>query len=219
MSIGPASSVHPALADGPDSRTKILDVAEALFARRGFSGVGLREVAQEVGLSKSSLFHHFPTKLHLFQEVLGRVLDRLDERIAPVLRSQVGHAERLDLLVDALVDALAEHPTTARLALRSLFEEDETAPYNPNQPAPFDATLARLIQGVQDLISDGVAAGAFRPVSPGQLTQTLIGATIYHFASAELGEEILGAPIFSADQVRERKRELKTLLRSGITLQ
>ena len=48
------------------------------------------------------------------------------------------------------------------------------------------------------------------------LTQTIIGATIYHFASAELGEEILGAPIFSADQVDERKRELKALVRNGI---
>jgi hypothetical protein len=126
------------------------------------------------------------------------------------------HAERLDRLVDSLVDALAEHPTTARLALRSLFEEDETL--DPGHPAPFEATLARLIRGFETLIRAGVAAGVFRPVSPGHLTQTLIGATVYHFASAELGEEILGAPIFSSDQVRERKRELRALLRAGITL-
>ncbi len=202
----------------PDSRTKILDVAEALFARRGFAGVGLREVAQEVGLSKSSLFHHFPTKIDLYQEVLGRVLDRLQERMAPVLASQAAHAERLDLLVDGLVDALAEHPAMARLTLRSLFEEDETAPYPRDRKTPFDATLARLIRSFHELIADGIAAGAFRPVSPGHLTQTLIGATVYHFASADLGEEILGSPIFSADQVQERKRELKALLHVGITL-
>jgi TetR/AcrR family transcriptional regulator len=203
--------------DSPDSRTKILDVAEALFARRGFSGVGLREVATEVGLSKSSLFHHFATKIALYHEVLGRVLDRLEERLAPVLASEAPHDERIDLLVDGLVDALAEHPTTARLALRSLVE-DEAAPFDPDEPPPFEETLARLILGFQKLISDGVRAGVFRDVSPGHLTQTLIGATIYHFASAELGEEILGAPIFSADQVRERKRQLKSLLRAGITV-
>jgi AcrR family transcriptional regulator len=200
----------------PDSRAKILDVAEALFARRGYAGVGLREVSQQVGLSKSSLFHHFATKRELYQEVLGRVLDRLEERLAPVLRSSVDHAERLDRLIDALVDALAEYPTTARLALRSLFEEDANLPQDPAHPAPYDETLARLVSGFQRLIADGVAAGAFRPVSPGHLTQTLIGATVYHFASAELGEEILGAPIFSADQVSERKRELEALVRSGI---
>ena len=43
-------------------RDKILDAAEALFARRGFAGVGLSEIAEAVGLGKSSLFHHFQTK-------------------------------------------------------------------------------------------------------------------------------------------------------------
>ncbi len=66
---------------GPSSRAKILDSAEALFAARGFSGVGLREVAQKVGLGKSSLFHHFPSKLSLYVAVLERILTRIDERL------------------------------------------------------------------------------------------------------------------------------------------
>lgn len=197
------------------SRSKILDVAEALFARRGYAGVGMREVAQGVGLGKSSLFHHFATKLELYNEVLGRALARLAAPLEPVLRAAEDPGVRLDRLIDALVDGLAEHPTTARLALRSLFEEDDVADA-PDDPPPYEATLERMIASFQALIAEGVRAGAFRPVSPGHLTQTLIGATVYHFASADLGEEILGAPIFSADQVRRRKQELKALVRTGI---
>ncbi len=199
-----------------DSRSKILDVAEALFARKGYAGVGLREVAHDVGLSKSSLFHHFPTKLDLYREVLERVLERLEVGLASAFGSDLACAERLDRVIDALVDVLAEHPTTSRLALRSLFEEGEGAALDADAPTELDAVLARLIGRFERLIADGVAAGDFREVSPGHLTQTIIGATIYHFASAELGEEILGAPIFSADQVDERKRELKALIRNGI---
>ncbi len=195
------------------SREKILDVAEALFARRGYAGVGLREVADGVGLGKSSLFHHFPTKLDLYNEVMGRVLARLDERIPPAIRSHAGHAERLDRLIDAMVDALAEHPTTARLALRSLFDDVR---HDPASPPPYERTLWLLIDRFQALLTEGVEAGVFRDVSPGHFTQTLIGATIYHFASADLGEQILGAPIFSADQVNERKRELKALVHHGL---
>lgn len=195
------------------SRAKILDVAEALFARRGYAGVGLREVADGVGLRKSSLFHHFPTKLDLYNEVMGRVLARLDERISPAIRSHAGHAERLDRLIDAMVDALAEHPTTARLVLRSLFDDVR---HDPANPPPYERTLWLLIDRFQALLTEGVEAGVFRDVSPGHFTQTLIGATIYHFASADLGEQILGAPIFSADQVNERKRELKALVHHGL---
>ncbi len=198
-----------------DSRAKILDIAESLFSRRGYAGVGMREVALGVGLGKSSLFHHFPTKLELYNEVLARALSRLGDSLAPALRATLDPAARLERLIDALVDGLAEHPTTARLALRSLFEEDEVG-YDPEAPPPYEETLRQLIGGFQALIAQGVEAGVFRPVSPGHLTQTLIGATVYHFASSDLGEEILGNPIFSADQVEERKRELKSLVRGGI---
>ena len=203
-------------ADGPDSRAKILEVAEALFARRGYAGVGLSQVAEGVGLGKSTLFHHFPSKLALYNEVLGCALGRLEDLISPALAAPVEPAARLDQAIDALVDALAEQPTTARLALRSLFEDDDVA-HDPEKPPPYQNMLMGLIAGLRALLEEGVAAGAFRRVSPGHFTQTLIGATVYHFASASLGEEVLGAPIFSAEQVSERKRELKALVRNGLT--
>ena len=56
------------------ARDKILDAAEALFARRGYAGVGMSEVAEAVGLGKSSLFHHFPTKAQLYAAVADRIL-------------------------------------------------------------------------------------------------------------------------------------------------
>ena len=109
----------------PSSKDKILDVAEALFARRGFASIAMREVAESAGLGKSSLFHHFESKAVLYGEVLGRVLGRIRERVDPILRSDRSPAVLLEQVVVALVDALAEQPTTARLLLRALFEEDE----------------------------------------------------------------------------------------------
>ena len=92
------------------SRDKILDVAEALFARRGFAGVGMREVADASGLGKSSLFHHFKGKTQLYFEVLGRVLVRIQERVSPILAAPDEPAQKLDRVLDTLLDALAEHP-------------------------------------------------------------------------------------------------------------
>ncbi|HEU4428260.1 MAG TPA: helix-turn-helix domain-containing protein, partial [Myxococcota bacterium] len=65
----------------PTSREKILDVAEARFAQRGYAGVGLREVAEAAGLGKSSLFHHFPSKAALYGAVLDRVIERIELRM------------------------------------------------------------------------------------------------------------------------------------------
>jgi AcrR family transcriptional regulator len=66
-------------------REKILDAAEALFARRGFAGVGLSEIAEAVNLGKSSLFHHFPTKAQLYAAVVERILSEIDEVLTRAL--------------------------------------------------------------------------------------------------------------------------------------
>jgi len=200
----------------PSTREKILEVAEAHFARRGFSGVGLREVAEAAGLGKSSLFHHFQGKAQLYFEVLERVLARIQERLEPALARNGAPLERLEGWVDALVDALAEHPASARLLLRGLVEDEDF----PDEPLPeaqrAEKLLAEILQGIHGLLREGIEQGAFRKVSVPHTVQTLIGATVYHFASGELGESIMGRPLLSAESVRRRKQELRNLLQQGL---
>jgi AcrR family transcriptional regulator len=200
----------------PGSREKILDVAEALFARHGYAAVGMREVASAVGLGKSSLFHHFRGKSQLYFEVLGRVLGRIQERLAPVLAAGGDPARRLERWVDALIDALAEHPASARLLLRALVEDETPREALPPEAERAEAIVDATLEGVRRLLREGVASGAFRPLSDAHTVQTLIGATVYHFASGELGEGLLGRPLLSAEAVARRKQELRELLRGGL---
>jgi TetR/AcrR family transcriptional regulator len=204
------------MSTSPSSREKILEVAEAHFARRGFSGVGLRELAQAAGLGKSSLFHHFDGKAQLYFEVLERVLARIQERLEPALARGAAPLARLEGWVDALVDALAEHPASARLLLRGLVEDEDF----PNEPLPeaqrAEKLLGEILQGIHALLREGIEQGAFRKVSVPHTVQTLIGATVYHFASGELGESIMGRPLLSAEAVRRRKQELRQLLQQGL---
>ncbi len=213
----PRASLRAPSRAGEASRDKILEVCEALFARSGFAGVGMREVARETGLSKSALFHHFTTKLELYSEVLERVLIRLGERAAPALREDVDPAEALDQIVDVLIDFLAEDPATPRLAMRALFEDD---PYGPDlserDPEPFEVALLALIGGFEALIQRGIAQGRFRRVSVPDTIQSLIGMTVYHFASGEFGEALLGESLFSTSAVRRRKREVKGFVRRAV---
>jgi len=205
-------------AELPSSRDKILDVAEALFARRGYAGVGLREVAEHAGLSKSSLFHHFPGKVQLYGEVLHRALRRMDEHLQPALDAAGSVPQRLERWVDGLIDGLVEHPPTARLLLRALVE-DESLPPEADEMAESKAAeraLASALAGVGSLIRSGVERGELRAVSSAHTIQTLIGATLYHFASGEIGEGLIGGPLLSAEAVRHRRDEIQQFMRHGL---
>ncbi|HVP31319.1 MAG TPA: TetR/AcrR family transcriptional regulator [Myxococcota bacterium] len=203
-------------ADSITSREKILEVAEALFARRGFAGVGMREVAEVVGLGKSSLFHHFKSKLQLYGEVIARVLGRIEERVRPALATGANPAEKLDRWLDALIDALAEQPATARLLLRSLVEDDDLPPEPTPEIEAAERAISSILAGVDGLLRAGIESGAFRRVSVPHTLQTLIGATVYHFASGEFGDELIGRPLLSAEEVRRRKDAVRSLLHHGL---
>ena len=200
----------------PSSREKLLEVAEASFAQRGFAGASLREVARAAGLGKSSLFHHFATKAELYVAVLERVIARIEAHVLPALARAGGELAQLDGAVDALIDALAEHPTTARLLLRTLVEEDELAAAPPPGAADVEARIQSLVARFAALLAAGAQSGELRPTSSRDAVQTLIGAAVYHFASGEFGEAVLGGPLFSAEAVARRKREVNSILLHGL---
>ena len=206
-------------APGPSSRHKILEVAEARFAQRGYAGVGLRELAEAAGLSKSSLFHHFPSEAALYCCMLDGVLRRLEVRLEPALAGDRAPLARLEAGLDELISVLAEQPTTARLLLRTLFEDDDLPDEGLPEADAMNATLIRVIGAIQAVIEAGVVDGSFRPVSVPHTLQTLVGMTVYHFASGEFGDELLGRPIFSAEAVRTRRREVRAFIHFGLVRQ
>ena len=204
-----------AVAQKQPSRDKILDTAEVLFARRGFAGVGLSEVAEGTGLGKSSLFHHFRSKAQLYAAVIGRILARIETTLLRALAGGGAPMARLDRLMDAFIDELAAHPTHARLLLRSLFEDDELAGDLPEEKDAND-TLRRITASIAQLLREGMTTGVFRLASVTHTLQSLIGITIYHFASGEFGDELVGRPVFSATEVKRRKQEVRALLHGGL---
>ncbi|MDQ8954116.1 TetR/AcrR family transcriptional regulator [Acinetobacter rudis] len=60
------------------TRQKILDYTIQLTAEKGVSGVSIQAVADMVGVSKGGVFHHFPTKQNLLEQMIVELLQRLD---------------------------------------------------------------------------------------------------------------------------------------------
>src|SRR5690242_12774245 len=199
------------------SHDKILDAAEALFAKRGYAGVGLSEVAEVVGLGKSSLFHHFKTKAQLYAAVAARILARIEEHLVRSLAKGGDPAARLERWLDELVDMLVANPTYARVLLRSLFEDDEL-PGDLPEEIEAQRALEGIFGGVGALLREGMSAGVFRAANVQHLLLSLVGIVVFPFASGEFGAEVVGRDIFEAAEVRRRKREVRDLLRSGLVV-
>ena len=62
---------------GMGRRDQILMTAVQLFRTRGYDRTSLREIAGNLGLSKSGLYHHFPSKEALLASLVDPLLDDL----------------------------------------------------------------------------------------------------------------------------------------------
>ena len=71
----PAHRLSPA-----DTKTRILDAAEALFIGGGFDSMSMRQITSAAGVNLAAVNYHFGSKDALIQAVLGRRLDSLNSQ-------------------------------------------------------------------------------------------------------------------------------------------
>ena len=89
---------------GPDLRAAILDAAEALFARHGFYGVTVRQVAAEVGVDTALVHYYFGAKRELFDAVFARRAEILNQaRMDAMAAYRAAHPT--DMAVEGVIEA------------------------------------------------------------------------------------------------------------------
>ncbi len=62
---------------GSGTKMAIRDAAVRLFTSKGFEQTSLREVADAVGITKASLYYHYPSKLDLLLAIVDPIVDHL----------------------------------------------------------------------------------------------------------------------------------------------
>lgn len=104
------------------TRERILDAAEKLFAKRGFEGVTVRQIMSDAGADVALAYYHFKSKRDLFDAVLLRRAQTLNElRLAALEEVEQRHRndppsieEIIEAFTRPLLEVLEEDPETWR---------------------------------------------------------------------------------------------------------
>ncbi|CAB5698530.1 HTH-type transcriptional regulator EthR [Delftia tsuruhatensis] len=102
-----------------DQRELILGHAAALFARSGYPGTSMNEVAQACGLSKPTIYHYFRDKYALLVDITDGHMTRLQALVDEVQALELPPEPRLRMLIERFVQEYAH----ARHAHRVLTED------------------------------------------------------------------------------------------------
>jgi AcrR family transcriptional regulator len=148
---------------GYDQQT-VLRRAVEVFNRQGYDGTSMGDLARELGVGKSALYHHVPGKEALLAEALDEALDGL----TAVLDRPAGTTayERLRAAVRDSVRVLVEHLPAVTLLLRVRGNSDvELAALRRRRE--IDVRLAALV-------SAAAAEGSLRADLPPDLVSRLL---------------------------------------------
>ncbi len=140
-----------------DRRSAILRSSADLFARQGVASTTVRQIADEVGVLSGSLYHHFPSKDAIVNEIIATYLDHLRDRYREALESATGPRDRIERLITASLLAAESHPSATLIYQNEMSYIRELPQYEAVKEA-----AAQIQQTWLSVIEEGRADGSFR---------------------------------------------------------
>src|ERR1700761_2444685 len=162
-------SARKARGFGHQRRLEILAAAERIFVTDGYEGATIRKIADEVGVSPTALYMHFPDKRAMLMEIGGTALVRLTSEAALIAAEPVDAADR----VRRILGAHMAFGLKKKIAYRIIFCEAAHELSRPedgarDMGADYYMTLASAVGELET--SGRLVAGAKHAVAQGMFT-------------------------------------------------
>ncbi len=139
-------------------RTELAQAAIPLFSQYGYHGLGMRKIAEQLGISKSALYHYFPNKQALFHACTD-LLTQFEPELQP--DSPVKNADSSDEKITTLVNIIQQLEPTFPGEISLLF--DYLRDLNSQQIAS-DASMQLANQRYENLVRQFINDKDSKPV-------------------------------------------------------
>jgi AcrR family transcriptional regulator len=159
-----------------DRRQQILEVAKAIFSRKGYEGTTTREIATAAKVNEAIIFRHFPTKEELYWAVIDYSCKSSDARGQMIERLRRG-GELQDVFRELALEILnrrSRDQSLTRLLFFSALENHELS------QRFFDHYVAQFYETLASFVKEQIVAGKFRDVDPMVAARGFLGMVIYY---------------------------------------
>jgi AcrR family transcriptional regulator len=147
----------------------IVDVAREMLVKYGYEGLSMRDLAEQCGLAKATIYHHFQDKQDIFLSVLGHAALTMHQRIVEAGASGQTPVEKLRAMVYAYCDMLVERRMVFFWSLRANAEtEEQLRKFVQTHKEHFLGPLTQIVQA-------GIEGGDFRAVDAQMSALCLLG--------------------------------------------
>lgn len=150
--------------EAEERRNEILDVAEELFAAKGYDNASTNDILERIGIARGTLYYHFKSKEEILDAIIARMTDRLMAKATEASQQKDRSViERIVLAVQALnVDS-------------KLGVEVVRQAHKPQNALMHQKMQERLLAGINPiitrLIEEGIEQGLFSTDYPAEAVE------------------------------------------------
>jgi TetR/AcrR family transcriptional regulator, cholesterol catabolism regulator len=92
-----------------ERRQQLLDLSARLFAENGYGATTVRDIADEAGILSGRLYHHFPSKEAIVDEILSTFLEDLFSSYRAIMAQDMGARRKLEAVVVESFECIDKH--------------------------------------------------------------------------------------------------------------
>jgi TetR/AcrR family transcriptional regulator len=187
-----------------EKRRRVLESAKRAFARRGYAGTNVNDMARDAGISVGSLYQYFRTKEDIFLALIERSHSLLASIIDDIFAREASFLGRVQAILKVAVDSSLKDPELLNLYIACTTEE----------LGPMAAKLSSRIESVaahryREMVSEAIRNGEIRPevdvASVSFCLDNLFLIVQFSFGSAYYRERLA---LFLGRRVAARPREV-----------
>lgn len=160
-----------------NTREKLLQQAELLFAKNGFYGTSINDVATTLSVSKQAVLHHFPSKEKLYAAVLARAAQQLQDFVASIRDKMSEPRGQLRAVILEMSNTDTPLMQVVILLIRELLDNRERA------ESAQQWFLRPFLDALTDIVEEGKKRGHFGDKHSLAFVYQLLGAAQYYLVS------------------------------------
>ncbi len=151
----------------PNTYDTILQVANRLFICQGYTATSIRQIAEETGIGKATVYHHFVDKQAIVLALIKKSMDG-QQAMLDAIKAETDPRRRIQTAVTASIRFLFETMEIMQIARREV----------PDGRAEMQSQYMTFLHEFKVLMSDalrqGRRQGIFRAVDPAKVSHALM---------------------------------------------
>jgi AcrR family transcriptional regulator len=171
-----------------DKQIQILEVAETLFAEKGFDGTSIRDISKIAKINIAMISYYFGSKERLLESLLFYRTSDLKNQLDHLIQEELEPIDKINKLIELYINRINKNKGIYRI-LHFEFNSEKRA----KSLAAFSELKKGNLKTLETIIEEGQKKGVFRKnVIVPLLTPTILG-TFFHFQmNKPFFEEVLG---------------------------